>query len=246
VALLVQGCTGTDDSQPEAAAPVAINTAATVEAQVAATIAAISAADEEAAPEPTAEAIRESEAQVAPTQPPAVDPNPPLTLPFSDSFDGGINSAWRIVNGSPVVSDGKLGAARSNEVTLDIGNTELRDYTIEFTVSGNENSYWGGSFSDLHLVLSPILQVKFHNTGFYSRAEWLAFSDNAWERVVQTEFEGSPTATLRVVVSGNSYQVFANGQIVSELVYGSVRETGAPLVIRIVGDQIWVDDFSIR
>lgn len=176
---------------------------------------------------------------------PESDPNPPVALPFTDSFDNGLTGAWRVITGDPVISNGKLGSARSEEVILEIGNRALRDYTIEFTVSDDEWG-WGGYDTALYLLLTPTLQVELYDADLSTRIKWQSFKDNAWSEVTRTELPSSIVTQFRVVVSGNKYQVFANGQIASELIYGAARETGAPLVVRIKGSGLWLDDFVLH
>ena len=170
------------------------------------------------------------------------DPNPALKLPFTDNFDTGLDSAWRILSGNPVVANGKLGSAPGKEVYLEIGNNELRDYTVTVEVTGGDYA-WDGH---LYLTLTPSLQVHISSNAYYTRIQWLAFADNKWDEINTVKFDAADASNFKVTVSGRNYAVYANGQLVSELVYGSPPETGSPLIVQIYGRYIWLDDFSIH
>ena len=266
LATLMVGCSVAELLPSTSGEPTA-DLAATVEAQVAATLAAH---EDQAPAQPTATApsypppaqptaaaqsypppaaptaaVQSYPPPAAPTPGPTVDPYPPLALPFSDNFGGGISSAWRVVGGNPVVKDGKLGSARGEEVILEIGNGALRDYRVEFTLSDDEYG-WGGYNSALYLLLTPSLQVKLYSADVQTRIYWLAFEDNSWQEITRTDQTSTKVTNFVVEVLGNSYRVFTDGQNASELVYGPVRPSGAPLVMRIQGNDFWVDDFSIR
>ncbi len=178
-------------------------------------------------------------------QPVSIDTNPPLALPFNDNFDAGLDNNWRVLSGNPIIMNGKLGATLAKDVYLEIGNNDLHDYSITFDVAG-DNYSWGGSSSDLFLSLTPYLQAKLSSAGPDSRVTWIAFEDDEWEKINTTKFKQSDTANFKIIVSGNTYTVHANGQVVSELVYGSARNTGAPLILQIYGNGIWLDNFSIH
>lgn len=229
---ILNGC---DSSTPSPAANQPTpDLAETVNAQVAATMAATNN---------NANNNAQTNQAVAPAV--AADTNPPLTLPFNDNFDAGLDSNWRVLNGNPIVVNGKLGAARAKDVYLEIGNNDLQNYTVTFDVAGGKHP-WGGSSSDLYLTLTPYLQAKLSSTGLDSRVEWLAFADDKWDEISETRFKESEADSFKVTVSGNTYTLYSNGQVVSELVYGSPSATGAPLIIQIRGDNIWLDNFSIR
>lgn len=208
--------------------------AATVNAQVNATIAASNN-----------NANTNTQANQLNNQTVVVDTNPPLTLPFNDNFDAGLDSNWRVLNGNPVVVNGKLGAARAKDIYLEIGNNDLQNYTVTFDVAGGKHP-WGGYSSNLYLTLIPDLQVKLSSADLDSRVEWFAFADDEWDEISETRFKKSETASFKMTVSGNTYTLYANGQVVSELVYGSTPATSAPLIVQIYGDNIWLDNFSIH
>lgn len=238
--------------EPQQAAPSLLtpDVAATIDAQVESTLTAMAPAEsappsdpESGAAEPTPAAENDT-TPVDPTRVVLSDPNPPLTLPFRDDFETGVSSAWRVIGGNPIVSNGKLGSARGQEVILEIGNNELRDYTIEFSVS-NDGRSWGGYYTALYLLLTPSLQVELDSADGYTGVRWRAFEDDSWSTLTRIEVKASTVTHFRVSVADNAFRVHADGQIVSELVYGPVRESGAPLVMRIKGSRLWIDDFVI-
>jgi len=184
---------------------------------------------------------------VEPTIAPTTDPYPVLKLPFRDEFDGGISQEWRIISGNPIVANGRLAAPDNKEINLEIGNNHLKNYTILTELHGKSEYGWGGYFSDLRFLFSPTFMAHIDYSDFGGDINWFSFEENEWSRILNTEFKaGDNGDTLKIVVNGNSYGVFFNGQLKSEIVYGPVREIGSPLIVNIEGDNIMLEYLYIE
>lgn len=172
---------------------------------------------------------------------------PGLNLPFTDYFDAGLGGEWRVINGTPIVLDGRLGSIANQSLFVEIGNHELLNYSVEFDVFSASSDYgWGGYFSDLYLTLSPILKVQLSTADLNGTIDWIAWENDQWLKVNTSEFFDNDQDHFLVTVLGDHYTVYINGQIASELIYGPVRDTGAPLVVEIYGDNIFLDNLTIR
>ncbi len=195
----------------------------------------------------------EASSQIQPTQmefipEPTVDPYPSLPLPFTDDFNDGLSAEWRIISGNPVVFNGKVGSVKNKDFFIEIGNGQLKNYTITTQLySREENWGWGGYFSQLDFYFSPTFRLALKSADFNSTAYWLVFEDNEWEIVLRTELPDADNGdNIKIVVNGNIYSVFMNGQLGSELIYGPVREAGSPLIVRVEGDNIFLDYITIE
>ncbi len=191
-------------------------------------------AQEQSQPEspsqPQTQAPQNSAPTATPQPAPEVDFNPALTLPFYDDFEDGPDPQWRI-SGSPLITQGAL--ASSDSVTLEIGNNSLRTYMVEFDViSTSEFCSW--SYYDFLVIgVTPTLQYRAQFTDAYSRGRWYSLENGEWKEILRDEIgvvaNQSCVNHVRVTVNGNSYKIYANGSLTSELVYGS--SAGAPFTI---------------
>lgn len=186
----------------------------------------------------------ETEAILEPTFTPfptaTQDPNPTLVLPFSDNFDIGLDSAWRIDYGNPIVLDGRLAAA-GDQLVIEIGNSSLSRYTLEFDVWGKDENYCGmGYFEYVTINFSPTLQYIFNYVDYSGSGGWNDFENNEWTRVSRKD--GLECGQMRFIVDNTSYQLYINGQLIDQLVY-----TGAqgPLVITI-DETVTIDNLEIK
>jgi hypothetical protein len=232
----------------------AVDIQGTIEAGVVATSQALAAAEPTdsfptATPEPDVRDLVDNlgpatEEPVAATESPPTpsatraDTNPPLALPFVDSFDQGLRPEWRVINGQPLVSNGRLTSA-VDELSLEIGNTTLTDYTLSFDVSGDEGcgtGYW----KNLELGFSPTLKMTYSDTDYNGRLTWWTWYENDWSMIDRQE--RLDCGRFGIVVFGNTYQVRLNGTLVSELVFGPAS---GPLLVSI-DESVYIDNLSIE
>lgn len=168
------------------------------------------------------------------------DTNPPLALPFFDGFDQGLRPEWRIINGRPLVSEGRLTSA-VGELSLEIGNTSLQNYTLSFDASGEYGNGCGGGYGDdLVIGFSPTLRLSYYKTDFSGSLRWYTFDNNDWVMIAKQD--GIDCGHFEIVVLGNSYQVLVNGSLGSELVFEPAQ---GPLLMSI-DEHVFIDNLEVR
>lgn len=239
------------ESGPPSDSPVDIDIEATISAGIAATQAALPELDideppptatQELAVEPQLEAPAQDDpnAPIETSTPSAtrVDTSPPLALPFFDGFDQGLRPEWRVINGRPLVSEGRLTSA-VDELSMEIGNTSLQNYTLSFDVSGDDGC-GSGYGNDLVIGFSPTQRLSYYDTDFSGRLRWYTFDNNDWVKI--DEQDGIDCGHFEIDVFGNSYQVRVNGSLASELVYEPAQ---GPLLVSIDED-VNIDNLEIR
>ena len=109
-----------------------------------------------------------------------IDFNSPISLPFSDNFDQGPDSQWR-VSGNYLINNGMLAGA--DKVTLEIGNNTLSSYLVEFEVINSpEYCSWGYNHY-LVIGVTPTLQYRAAYSDYYSRGWWYALQNGEWKEI---------------------------------------------------------------
>lgn len=177
----------------------------------------------------------------APANPPveAADPNPMLSLPFSDNFDSGLNSEWRLVSGSPLIDGGRLTAVE--EVKIAIGNNELESYTLAFDVEGVYTDSCSFGYSNyVRLLVTPTLEFRFSRNDYNGHGEWSSLENGDWQDFGR--FDGADCGQFRLVVNNGNYKLFINEVNYSDLTLGS--DGGSQLVLTI-NDGVLIDNLTI-
>ena len=188
----------------------------------------------EANPVPTVAQIEVSEEPPQPLQ----DLNPEISLPFSDNFDNGLNSEWRVLNGQPVITEGKLQSA-GDDLVIEIGNNSLNNYVTEFDCCGKAGR--------VTVTFGNLLRFWFNDCGVAcGYGGWEGFADGKWEQLSRFDINDTP-GRFRIVLAGNTCQLYAKGGLVSEISYGTTLS--GPLNISIKKSIGWssaIDNFEIR
>ncbi len=169
------------------------------------------------------------------TRLPTFTPTPSVALPFQDNFDQGLSPLWRVINGEPIVLNGRLGAA-SDTAELEIGDGSWGDFVVEL------------DFYDYPAPISLVFGQKVQYSAYFwpsaSSNVWQAFQDN---RLVSILPEGrgisADAGHLRVVVIGNTYSVYVNGRLHETITYGS--PASGPLGLILNRDHGYVDNLLI-
>lgn len=183
--------------------------------------------------EPSLSSPTDMPVPAATTFPEIQDFNQPVNLPFFDNFDAGPDPSWRI-SGNYLVSGGRL--AGSDMVKLEIGNDSLNTYLVEFDIF-SPTEFCGWAYEDYLIIgVTPTLQYRAAFTDEYSRGRWYALQDGEWKEILRDDIGLSTgmnrsecSSNVRVLVNGNSYKIYSNGSLVTELIYGT--STGAPFMI---------------
>ena len=177
-------------------------------------------------------------AAVTPT--PTVDPHPDLVLPFEDNFNDGLNPEWRLIgSGEPVLVDGKLTATSGGEVSLEIGNSNLVDYTLEFDLITS------GSSGHLKFYFTSTRALQINN----NRMIWSEFEENSWQETSRhntniTWLWGNNNYRIRIIRSGDYYEIFKDGALEHTMRYGD--PSGSKLIINIRNNNIAIDNLVIK
>lgn len=166
------------------------------------------------------------------TSPPAITPTSSLSLPFFDDLNDGLDSSWRTINGVPYFSEGRLGAV-NEAVTIEIGDDSLGDVILEFDYS-NFNNQRGMSvyFSKVYFAMD------------YTALRWYVFENNGWQEFnsKHASFETWVSGHLKIVIAGNKYSIFQNGDLFNEIIIGEAHQ--GPLRIK-VSDGAFIDNVSL-
>ena len=139
--------------------------------------------------------------------------------------------------GKPAIVNGKLKPVGNEVLCIEIGNNQLSNYTAEFDLECGTGSWTLFLSSDVYYAES---------TDFYGgEAHWYEFRTNQWNdiaKVGRLALAGGKYH-LRVVRANNSYQLYSNGKLISEMLYGSV--IGSPFSIKF-DPEITIDNLIIK
>jgi hypothetical protein len=171
-------------------------------------------------PTPTSQFVVQEPTSISPQSLP--DTNPPLSLPFQDNFSGGLSLQWRILSGKAAIVNGMLQAV-GDDVTLEIGNSALSSYTAEFDCCGKSGK--------VTVTIGQKLRFWFDDCGTAcGYGGWEGFDSGKWNQISRFNIGDTP-GRFKLAVIGNSCQLFAKGELVSEISYGS--SLSGPFSIRL-------------
>ena len=183
---------------------------------------------------PTAAPIETSVQSSQPLQ----DLNPAIALPFSDNFEKGLNNEWRVLNGQPTIIEGKLQTAGDNLV-IEIGNNSLNNYVAEFDCCGKSGR--------VTVTFGNLLRFWFKDCGVAcGYGGWESFSDGKWGQLSRFDIGDTP-GRFRIIVEGNTCQLYAKSGLVSEVSVGT--SLSGPLNIsleKIIGWSPAIGNLEIR
>ena len=184
-----------------------------------------------------------SAAQTAAVTPTAtVDPHPTLALPFEDDFNEGLKPEWRVLGSvQPVLVDGKLSPPKDDEISLEIGNGQLQNYTLEFDIAGS--SIWGTGSVTIYFSANRALEIN------SSKLIWYEFEENVWKSTSDHNTRinwglNKFLFRLRITREGNYYELYKDGALEHTMRYGD--SSGSPIIIKIRSDNISIDNLIIK
>lgn len=141
-------------------------------------------------------------------EPSTETPSTPI-LPFKDNFDNGLNPEWRIAQGAPFFTNGKVGAINKS-ATIEFGNETLQNFVLEFDCSEFNNERG--------------VEVQFTEVSYwmdYDTIKWY-YLNPGWQEFYRTDiFPTFVNARLKFVVIGNKYSVYKNGDPLNEIIQGN-------------------------
>lgn len=142
----------------------------------------------------------------------SADFNPPVSLPFSDNFDGGLSSEWRITKGDQVVVDG--GLQTLGELTIEIGNNDLSSYQLDFDCCGGTGK--------TTVTIGRKLRFWFMDCGINcGYGGWEGYSDGVWQQMERFDLYGTP-GHFTLVVAGSSCQLYVSSGTISNISYSDL------------------------
>lgn len=176
---------------------------------------------------------------------PSIPPTPAVIFPFTDTFDTQLNSAWKVVNGTPLIMNGALRSTNGN-LLLELPGGFSPNYTITFDFSGKDHYTWGNTEQNgIEVIFSSRVSCKIDD--FYG-ANWRAFNGSEWATVSQAAKRDQVSTTIKeakftFVVKDNFYQLYQNNMLISEIRYGEILPAGSVGVF--VGEFMEIDNFTI-
>jgi DNA-binding CsgD family transcriptional regulator len=187
---------------------------------------------------PTREATQEVPVDATAT------PTPVLvsTVPFFDDFDDALDPAWQVVSGDVAIVNGRL--TTSNGVTLWVGGSAWKDYTVEF--ESWPNGSWDSDAISVRIQdIDNLVQFSW-SCRDYSR--WTILRDGAQQQVPNTR---GPSfgfhhggESVKVIVAGNEYRAYLRGSKVSSFIDIDERfPSGRVGITLLAGSQI--DNFRV-
>jgi len=171
--------------------------------------------------------------RIEPTQIPTT-----IQLPFVDDFADGIAQEWT-VDGRYAIVDGYLKNVEQAElVSLELPGNFSPNFVV--SVNFDELGYYNVMGHDIaiYITVNNKFRCQFRNRV----SKWQAFENNEWIDI--NEFTTKYTSgNVKLSVHDNNYQLFVNGEIVSQVQYGDIL-TG-PISVRI-GDDVLVKKIEIK
>jgi hypothetical protein len=164
-------------------------------------------------------------------------PTQDISLPFSDNFDVGLSPSWRILTGTPLITDGKVKSV-SGRFIIEIGNEGFKNFTITFDVEGLR-FHW----QDVDINDNMFLMIG-KNTRFYlsNVTRMQVFENNQWINLDGAGVDYNLRHTFKIVVLDNNYEIHMDGQLLHQYQYGS--SNSGPIQISMM-DNVRLDNFSL-
>jgi type II secretory pathway pseudopilin PulG len=170
---------------------------------------------------------------------PTIPPTQSVTLPFLDTFDTGLNPVWKVVNGTPLIENAGL-RATNGDLYLEIPGDFDPNYAVSFDFI-EKDYFWLTEENLVEVIFSSRLSCQIKGS---TGATWRGFDGNKWFDISKTEVGiGTDPIKFRFVVQGNSYQLYYNNKLVSEIKYGESLSPGSIGIF--LNSRVVLDNFAI-
>lgn len=167
------------------------------------------------------------------TAAPTAIPASSLPLPFEDGFDSGLQPAWQVISGQPVVANGRLKPAGYDMLTVQVGDNSLgNNFSVSMDLDRCHTIY-----NDVTITLAEEIRFRFDQTRYY----WEAFQNNEWI-ILQDGDVPLCEARMQLRIAGTDYSILSNGQLFSTGTYG--QPTSGPVMISLEY-AVTIDNFRI-
>jgi type II secretory pathway pseudopilin PulG len=163
-----------------------------------------------------------------------IPPTESLSLPFADDFNAGLNPSWKIIRGNPIIVDGKLKPA-GDPLQIEIGSGLTGNYAMEFDYFYTK---WCCGPAYFEITFGNKQKLTYDNNNL----NWSAFQDNKWVNIAQNPHGGYDRGRMKIQTSGNTYEVYINGQLISQIIYGDSFQ--GPVDISF-DNAVWIDNFFL-
>lgn len=160
---------------------------------------------------------------------PVVTPTISIPVPFEDTFDKDKRPEWRLAEGNYLVEGGHLTPGTAGTFILELGDTGLTDYTVEFDYTGNLLYRFGES---LRLNVDTSI-------GYDCYLE--TWQDGQWVRLRQIGCP--PGGHFKGRINGNVFTASYNDTPVFDFAYQTQSKNRAPFRFRISGGTL--DNFKL-
>jgi type II secretory pathway pseudopilin PulG len=160
-------------------------------------------------------------------------PTQDIILPFFDNFDAGLDPGWRILTGTPLITDGRLKSV-SDRLIIETGNESLKNLTLTFDLAGVSmiNPRY-------NMYLSIGKNVRFY---FANPVRMQVFENNQWVDLDGSRVDFDYGHTFKIIALNNNYEIYSDGQLLRTYQYGS--SNSGPIQISMT-ENIRLDNFSL-
>lgn len=148
-----------------------------------------------------------------PTPSPTPEPPTPEPVLFSDDFDNGLNSTWKLTIGEWGVVNGQLRVLRATTpyAEIEVGDDSWDNYSIDFDAGDFERDSWG-HFNTLTLYV----RNKDNQNAPYFNFSWFQSTCGTLKNGVDTTIldfgSTGQSPHFHIEVKGSAYEIDINGE----------------------------------
>lgn len=214
---------------------VAVGISETIAAELAQTAAAVTPSATPTSP-PTSTPTETNTPTVTPTLTPSQTPT--ATPLFEDNFDSGLNPAWRVISGEPILVNGRLTA--NADTWLAVGDSSWTNYVVQFRRVSDQVSGGCGS--------GNVIAFRVQDRDNYISYFWHFCSSGfqvAQNGIVTNQPGGTGNTRdwhdFSFTVNGGQYEARLNNVIRT---YFDLRYTNGGLMLKLKNNTV-IDDFIV-
>jgi hypothetical protein len=154
-----------------------------------------------------------------------------LTLPFADDFADSFQPDWKVVNGRRIIEDQRL-TSSTPELVMELGNDQLKNYTVSFD--------WSGKWIS---VVFGQLRYRDDPWGATRRCYWDEWRDSSWQVLREMPRCIGENGNVTFTLEDTRFSVKSKGTEISNMVVEGI-ETRGPFRL-ILSPDIAIDNFRL-